>query len=350
MPTACKSIYSLPEYRSPIVGRTRLNLDLNENTGGCSPRVLSKLQSLTALEMASYPQRETGEALVAQFLKLEAESLLLTNGIDEALQLLFSTYLNGEDELLITDPTFSMYSLYGRALGGRVQSVPYETEFEFPTAQMLRAVNKRTRLIVIANPNNPTGTVASQDDLRRIVSFATDAAVVIDEAYFEFHGQSMLPALSEFPNLFVTRTFSKAYGLAGLRLGLVAGSAREISLLRRLTSPFNINSVALHCLREALQDQEFVDNYVHEVKEGREQLYRLCQELDIEYWRGNANFVLVRIGAEVSDFVARMRTRGIAVSDRSGDRGCYGCVRVTIATREQMPLFLKTFRESVLVR
>ena len=345
MPEARKSIHSLPEYRSPIVGRTGLNLDLNENTAGCSPRVLSKLQSLTALEMASYPQRETGEALVAQFLKLEAESLLLTNGIDEALQLLFATYLRDESELLILDPTFAMYSLYGRALGGRIQAVPYETEFEFPAVQLLQAVNKNTRLIVIANPNNPTGTVASQDDLRRIATMATDAAVVIDEAYFEFHGQSMLPTLSEFPNLFVTRTFSKAYGLAGLRLGLVAGSAGEISLLRRLTSPFNINSVALHCLQEALQDCEFVDNYVQQVKEGREQLYQLCRASGLEYWPSEANFVLVRIGTEVGNFVAKMRARGIALSDRSGDRGCSGCVRVTIGTREQMPLFLEAFRE-----
>jgi histidinol-phosphate aminotransferase len=347
MPEARKSIQSLPEYRSPIIGRTHLNLDLNENTGGCSPRVLSKLRSLTAVDVACYPQRETGEALVAGFMKLDPQEILLTNGIDEGLQLLFATYLDGESELLIVDPTFSMYSLYGRATGRLVHAVPYETAFEFPTAPLLQAVNSHTRLIVIANPNNPTGTIASQDDLRRIVSSAPHAGVVIDEAYFEFHGQSMLPQLNEFPNLFITRTFSKAYGLAGLRLGLVAGSASEVSLLRRLTSPFNINSVALFCLHEALQDHEFVHNYVEQIEEGREQIYQLCRELGLTYWPSEANFVLVKIGADSEEFVASMRNRGIALSDRAMDRGCHGCVRVTVGTREEMPLLLKAFRESL---
>src|SRR6266852_6864112 len=239
------SIAGLSPYHSPIVSRAGLSLDLNESMAGCSPRVLARLRSLSAAEVSLYPQREVGERVVANFLGLAPEQVLLTNGMDEALSLLFATYLGSSDkdpgdELLFADPTFVMYPMLGEALGAKVVRLQSGEDLALPVADLLARISPRTRVIAIANPNNPTGLAASRADLLKIAESAPDAAVLIDEAYFEFCGaaltcRTMIPDLALHPNLFVARTFSKAYGLAGLRLGVLTGAADQIDYLRRLS-------------------------------------------------------------------------------------------------------------------
>src|ERR1700689_5459331 len=211
------AVRTLPSYHPPLAGRNGLRLDFNENTVGCSPRVLARLRQLGAEELARYPEREAVEAKVAEMLGVAASELLLTNGVDEAIHLLCETYLEPGDEALIVVPTYSMYRIYMMSAGAQVISVPAGANFAFPVAEVCGRLSPRTRLIAIANPNNPTGSVAPPEDLWRIAGSAPNAAVLIDEAYFEFYGQTMLSAREQFPNLFVARTFSKAYGLAGLR-------------------------------------------------------------------------------------------------------------------------------------
>jgi len=336
----------MARYRSPIANRLRLNLDLNENTAGCSPNVLAKLQSLVAEDLARYPQRELGEQIVADFLEVSPNNVLLTNGIDEALQVICATYLDPQSQLLLADPTFSMYRVYGQATGATVSAVTLGEDFVLPIDNFLRAINERTKLILIANPNNPTGTVVAREDLLHVLRAAENAAVVVDEAYFEFYGETLLGDVAAFPNLFIARTFSKVYGLAGLRLGAIVAAERELDLLRRLTSPFNINGIALACLPAALKDRQFVQNYVEQVKTGREDLYRLCDEFRIRHWRSAANFVLIQIGQRSEQFIEEMRRSGVAISDRGSDAGCKGCVRITIPTQAEMPYFSDAFRKS----
>src|SRR5271165_2027535 len=203
-----ETLTGLSPYRSPIVSRAGLNLDLNESMAGCSPRVLRRLQSLSAADLSRYPQREIGERLVADFLGIAPEQVLLTNGIDEALSLLFASYLGAGDELLFANPTFVMYPLLGQALGAKVVRVRSGEDLTLPVAELLARISPRTRVIAIANPNNPTGLAASRADLLRIVEAAPDAAVLIDEAYFEFGAwalttRTMIPDLAHHPNLFV---------------------------------------------------------------------------------------------------------------------------------------------------
>ena len=348
----CASIAGLSPYRSPIVSRAGLSLDLNESMAGCSPRVLARLCSLSAEEVSLYPQRETGEQLIANFLGVAPEQVLLTNGMDEAISLLFATYLGpgdkgSSDELLFADPTFVMYPMLGEALGAKMVRVRSGEDLEFPVADFLARVSPRTRVIAIANPNNPTGLAATRTDLLKIAEAAPDAAVLIDEAYFEFHGETLIPDLAHYPNLFVARTFSKVYGLAGLRLGVLTGPAEQISYLRRFGLPFNVNSVVLACLEEALADQAFVSAHVAQVKQSREQLAQLFNEMGLRFWPSQTNFVLVRIGAPAKQFVEAMQRRGILVRDSSANPGCEGCVRITVGTPKQMVGVLKEIREVI---
>jgi histidinol-phosphate aminotransferase len=342
-----ESIATLEPYQSPIASREGLSLDLNENLAGCSPRVLARLRTLGTADIARYPQREIGERLVANFLGVSPEAVLLTNGVDETLCLLFSTYLSAGSELLFSDPTFVMYPIFGQAFGAQMVRVPAAKNFAFPTAEILGRVSPRTQLIAIANPNNPTGTVAAPADLVRIVEAAPDAAVLIDEAYFEFHGETLLAELSRHQNLFIARTFSKAYGLAGLRLGALLGPPEQIGFIRSFCSPFNVNAVALACLEEALADQDFAAEYVAQVKQGREQIAKLCEELRLEHWPSFANFVLVRVGKNASEFVEGMQSRGIFVRDLSASPGCGGCVRITVPTMEQTDRVLETMSQTL---
>jgi len=183
--------------------------------------------------------------------------------------------------------------------------------------------------------------------LLKIAEAAPDAAVLIDEAYYEFCGETLIPDLTRHPNLFVARTFSKAYGLAGLRLGVLTGAAEQTGYLRRFSLPFNVNSAALACLEEALTDQEFVSQHVAQVKQGRERLSRLFDDLGLRYWPSQTNFVLVQVGAKVKTFVDSMQRRGILVRDSSANPGCDGCVRITVGTPGQMDVALQGIREAI---
>src|SRR5580658_9189139 len=307
---------TLPSYHPPLAGRDGLPLDFNENTVGCSPRVLERLRELGPELLASYPEREPVEAKVADMLGIAAQELLLTNGVDEAIHLLCSTYLEAGDEALIVVPTYSMYRIYMMAAGARMISVPAGKDFIFPGDDVCARITPRTRLIAIANPNNPTGTVVPQEELRRIIGSAPDAAVLVDEAYFEFYGHSMLAARKEFRNLFVARTFSKAYGLAGLRIGLLAGDTEQMRAVRRVSSPYNVNAVALACLPEALADQTYIQQYVSEIRHSRAQLENVLRSSGIRFWPSQANFVLAQVGVTPNAsaaFVENMRSRGILV-------------------------------------
>ena len=342
------AVSAIPTYHPPLAGREGLRLDFNENTVGCSARVLDRLRSLTAEDLARYPERQPIESAVANFLGVSDAELLLTNGVDEAIHLLCQTYLATGDEALIVVPTYSMYRIYMSAAGAQVVSIPAGPEFNFPLDAVRVGITDRTRLIAIANPNNPTGTFTSPEQLLEIARSAPSAAILIDEAYFEFCRKTLLPRRRECPNIFITRTFSKAYGLAGLRIGVLIGDAEQMPSLRRVCSPYNVNAVALACLPEALADQNYIQQYVTETLQSRARLENLLATRGVKFWPSQANFVLARVGSTKSDsqaFVEQMRRRGILVRDRSSDHACEGCVRFTLGTAEHTNRLLAALDE-----
>ena len=341
---AREAVKKLHAYRPPLAGRQGLRLDFNESTIGCSPRVLAQLRSLDAETLARYPEREPLESEVGDFLGLDAAQVLLTNGVDEAIHLLCSTYLEPGDEAIIIVPTFAMYAIFAQAEGARLVQVLSGENFAFPLEEVLSRISQRTRLIAVANPNNPTGVAVACDILLQLARAAPQAAVLVDEAYFEFHQETMLDHTARPSNLFVARTFSKAYGLAGLRLGILAGDAGQMAMVRRSASPYNVNAVALAVLPEALRDQEYVKNYVAEVQHGRGVLERELRTLGLEYWSSRANFVLVRVGPAHAEFIQALRTRGILVRDRNSDPGCEGCVRLTVGSGKDVRTLIDALR------
>jgi histidinol-phosphate aminotransferase len=340
------AVQGLHAHRPPLA-REGLRLDFNESTIGCSPRVLARLRSLDAEALACYPEREPVEAEVADFLGLDAAQVLLTNGVDEAIHLLCSTYLEPGDEAIIVVPTFAMYAIFAQAEGARVIPVPAGENFAFPLENLLARIGERTRLIAVANPNNPTGSAIACEVLLQVARAAPRAAVLVDEAYFEFHGETILNLPESPANLFVARTFSKAYGLAGLRIGILVGHTEQMAMVRRVVSPYNVNAVALAVLPEALRDQEYVARYAAEVQRGRGILEQELETLGLHYWPSRANFVLVRVGPAYADFIQALRERGILVRDRNSDPRCEGCVRLTVGSLEHTQTLIAALRDVV---
>jgi histidinol-phosphate aminotransferase len=322
------------EYHSPLSGPAiDLRLDMNENTTGCSPRVLAKLRSLDEESLAFYPAREPGEKMVADFLGIAGEQVFLTNGADEGIDLLCRAYLNPGSEIIVVTPTFAMYEVFAQTEDARIVRVPTGPDFSFPEQEVIDAISPQTRIVIICNPNNPTGLPVARSSMMRVIEAAPEAAVLLDEAYFDFYSQTMMDQIGRIPNLFIARTFSKAYGLAGLRLGVMAGDKQQISMLRRMASPFNVNVFAMECLAEALADRVHVDAYIAQVKAGREWLQRELEQLNFKCWPSQANFILCRFGDSKKAILEGLRARGIALRDRPD---CAGCVRITIGKPEEM--------------
>lgn len=341
------AVERMSEYHPPLAGRDGLRLDFNENTLAPSPRVAAVLQRISAEGLTKYPEREPAERIAAKHFNLAANCVLLTNGVDEALHLVCETYLEPEDEVIVVTPTFSMYAVYAEATGATVKAIQSDATLQFPSQRVMEAIRPNTRLIMIASPNNPTGAVVGNDVLLKIAAHAPQAALLIDEAYYHFHGETLLSSTATVPNLLVARTFSKAYGLAGLRIGLLAGHADAMKFVRKVSSPYNVNSVALECLPEALADETYIDWYAAQVRASRQELAAALDELGIYHWPSHANFILMKIGAAHAAVVDGMRKREILIRDRSKDPGCDGCIRITAGTREHTQRGIAALRETL---
>jgi histidinol-phosphate aminotransferase len=329
-------VQAMKEYHPPLGNRDAMRLDFNENTIACSPKVKEVLGRISAGALTRYPEREPVERIVAEHLGVAAEQLVLTNGVDEAIHVLFETFLEDGDELLLPVPTYTMYEVYASATDASAVTVQAAEDLQFPFERLLDAITPRTKIVAIANPNSPSGSLAAREQILAIARRAPDAVVLVDEAYFHFFGETVMDLVGSVPNLMVARTFSKAYGLAGLRLGALAGPLELMKWVRRVLSPYSVNSLALACLPPALEDTAYLDWYVGEVLAARAEFEAELDEVRVRRWPSAANFVLVEIGEKHRDFVRLMSAGGVLVRDRSNDPGCDGCVRITIGTREQM--------------
>jgi len=329
-----------------------LRLHLNENTAGCSPKVLDAIRRISPKDVATYPDYEAAVRETASHIGADPDWLVLTNGLDEGLLLAAIGYLtagapdalvalgampvglSGQPEQIVVLPAFEPYIINARALGARTIAVPSEADFAFPLGQVLAAISPNTRLVLINTPHNPSGRPVSEGDIRAVIAGAPHAVVFIDEAYHDFQGVNFLALTREFPNVMVGRTMSKAYGLAGIRIGLVVASPALLAPIRYVMPLFNLNSVAVAALRAAIADPQFLPASVAEARASKALLYDALTQLGLPHWKSETNFVLVNGGERCQDLVAGLRTRGVLVRDRSTEHGCAGCFRITVGPVE----------------
>ena len=345
-PRPREAVLRMAPYSPPTAGRAgKLRLDFNENTVGASPRVIEFLRrTLEAPGLAVYPEYGEAKTALAAFFGVPPEQLLLTNGTDEAIQVIVNTYVDDGDDVLLLRPSYAMYRFYAEVADAAIREIDYRPDdLSFPLEELLDAIRPSTRAVLIANPNNPTGTGVYVEGIEKILAKAANAAVLVDEAYFEFSGVTAMPLAGRAPNLFVSRTFSKVYGMAAMRLGCVFSQAANIGYLHKAQSPYSVNMLAAAAATAAIEDKEYIDNYVSEVLAARELLYEGLDKLEIPYYQSQANFVLFRAGTRSIEVRDRLRDMGVLVRDRSYELA--GCVRVTVGTREQVRRFLTALQE-----
>jgi histidinol-phosphate aminotransferase len=331
---------------------TGLRLHLNENTAGCSPAVVAAIRSLTAQDLAIYPDYDRAIATCAARIGVDPESLLLTNGLDEgilaaAMVAFRESTLAAPLEGIVVVPAFDMYAACTDASGGAVVEVPLGRSFEFPLEAVLSSLNARTRLVWLTNPNNPTGRSIHRDAIVRIARAASGAIVFVDEAYVDFGGRTLVndPVLNDLPHVVVGRTFAKAYGLAGIRAGAVLGNRDTIARLRRVVPPYSINACAAAALPAAFSDTTHYEWYVREVGASKALLYGAFDRLGIEHWKSDANFVLARFPGRGVAIAAALAERGVHVRDRSRDPGCADCLRITAGVVDHTRRLLAALEE-----
>lgn len=331
-----KAILDRRTFEPAAEGRAKkLRLDFNENTSGCSPEVIRALAKLSSTQIAMYPEYQRPASRLARYFGVKAGELVLANGGDDALRVFFDAFVDAGSSILICEPTFPMYRYYAEIFGASIRALHYDQQMRFPTELALAALQDRPRVLFIANPNNPTGTLLQAPEIERILQAASHTAVVIDEAYAEFCGVTVVPQINKYPHLFVARTFSKAAGLAALRLGAVIACAESAAILRRALPPFPVNLAALVAAEAAVRDTKAIQRYVRENKRVRGWFEQQLRSLGVKTYPSGGNFLLVDFGASGPELFQQLTRKGILVRERSKDPGP-GFARITIGTQREM--------------
>jgi len=344
MPRPRDAVVRMAPYSPPADGRhDAIRLDFNENTVGCSPAVVEFLKThLTADALSIYPEYSEAKTELAAFFGVAENEMLFTNGTDEAIQVMINTYIDDGDDVLILRPSYAMYRFYAELAGASIREIDFHADLSFPLEPLLDAVRPDTRAILIANPNNPTGTGIDVAGIERILQSAPEAAVLIDEAYFDFSGVTVLPLLARYANLFVSRTFSKVYGMAAMRFGCLFSQSENVRMLHKAQSPYSVNTLAALAARAAIRDTAYVRDYICQVLAAREIIDNGLRDLGIRAHPSQANFILFEAGDRAIEIRDELRRRRVLVRDRSYE--IPGAVRVTVGTRAQAEKFLEELR------
>jgi histidinol-phosphate aminotransferase len=337
-----KAILDRRTYEAPAEGRWgKIRLDFNENTTGCSEVALAALRRLSGKELAMYPEYEEPTKIFARYFGVKPAELVLTNGGDDALRVFFDTFVEPGSHILICEPTFPMYRYYAEIAGARVEALRYTEEMDFPLAEVLHALLKKPRVFFLANPNNPTGTLVDKATIEKILKAASHTAVVLDEAYADFSGVTGVPWIRRYANLFIAKTFSKAAGLAGLRLGAVIARRDSLALVRRALPPFPVNAAALTAGVAAVRERRTIERYIRETKRLREWFAGELKRREVRVFPSAGNFLLADFGDAGPVFFRRLARNGILIRERSKDIGP-GFARIAIGTEKELQGFLAT--------
>ncbi|MEW5758288.1 MAG: histidinol-phosphate transaminase [Candidatus Omnitrophota bacterium] len=326
-----------------------IKLASNENPCGCSKKVIKAIKD-NLLIINRYPDGSCFylKKALAKFLNINENLLLFGNGSDEIIDIIIKTFVSPNEEIITSDITFLEYKISSQANGRIIKTVPLKN-YKYDLEAILNIVNERTKLIFIANPNNPTGTYLNRAEIKDFLKRLNKNIIVIfDEAYFEYIDVKDFPESLEYlnENVIILRTFSKIYGLAGLRVGFCIAKPEFIEVFNRVRQPFNVNVLAQVAACAALEDQGFVKKSRLVVLEGKEYLYCKFKQLNLEYIPSTANFILLKLQSSGKELCDKLLKEGIIIRDMD-QYGLKNFVRVTIGKEKENKIFIKKLKEFI---
>lgn len=325
-----------------------IKIDANE-----SPyNILDDIGELILTKLASqnpnrYPDNEAVDLkkALAEYTKLEEENILCGNGSDELLKIVVDTFVDKGDVVVTHSPSFAMYKIITQIAGGKLVEVQGDASFSINIDEIiLKANENKAKIIFLCTPNNPTGRVIKRDDIIRVLD-NTSAIVVVDEAYYEFYGETLIDKINEYERLIVLRTLSKAFGLAGLRIGYGVASKNTIETISKVKSPYNLNMISQCIGKTVLENREIVSKYIQSVKEERDKMFgEIVTINDIQAIPSKSNFILVKTN-RYENLMKRFKEEKIQVKG-FGIEGILGsCIRLTVGTEDENTKVLSILKE-----
>ncbi len=323
---------------------SHFKLDWNESTVDPSPKVFEALQKHLKCtnSLNWYPPLFANElrAKLSHYVGLPMESILVTNGSDDALELLMNTYLDPGDKVVTAYPTYAHALLFARARGANIVKVVYPDVFKADVEAIISAIDERTKLVYLVNPNNPTGTFFHAEEMERILKAAPRALVLSDEAYYEFCGETMVPLIKKYENLLVTRSFSKAFALAALRIGYLMANPNTVRQLTRIYNPKSVNALAQIAAAATLDDIGHYEKYVREVNAAKKIIEDFCGQWGLPFKSTRANYVMIKT-PRVARVIKELADEGVHVRDRSSIPELRGYFRFNLGNLQQTDEILR---------
>ncbi|MFH0875541.1 MAG: histidinol-phosphate transaminase [archaeon] len=344
-----KNLETIKPYAVDELDRKKyIRLDFMENTAGCSPKVIDAMKKINAKIIGMYPDYSGINNKLARVLGITKKKFILTNGSDEAIRLVIDAIVGEQEEIILIEPTFSMFDFYAKTAGANIVALRFKDNFSFPMEELLSSINAKTKLVILCNPNNPTGTIVDEKDIIDVADRLKEKSggmLLVDEAYYEFSDITVLPYIigcdnrniAPRKNMIITRTFSKAWGLASLRIGLIIADETVIPDIKKIASPFSLNYAAVVALSAALDDKEYVKNYVDYVTTQRNVLEKKAEMLGFNVTPSYANFVLANFSDKADYYANAIMQKGILVKNL--DKKIKGFLRISIGSEEEMTIF-----------
>lgn len=345
-----KHLDTIGAYTPPLDGRDPHKftlLDFNERTVPLSAVVQEALVDyIRAGRLQMYPAYGDIVPVIAGYCRVQPEQLMITNGSDQGIDLIIRSACREGDEAIIPGPGFAMYSQCAKIENLVIHEPSYSREQGFPTAAVLAVISERTRVICIANPNNPSGTVVRREDIIHIAKAAPQACILVDECYYEYFGETVADLVDQLPNLTITRTFSKTWGMPSLRLGYVISCADNIRALLNVRGPYDVNQLAIVAIRAALEHPDYMRDYVREVmQESKPRIEQFLCSNGVDFWPSGANY-LWTFPSSPEQVSRVLMEHAILVRPKADVNGRVG-LRITVGTAEQTDRLLDALREAL---
>lgn len=335
--------------------RTRyVRLDKNEDLCGLPDDLIkTALGHITPDDLSAYPQTYQLHEKLSRYLAIPEESLLITTGSDAAIKNVFEVFISPGDGVVIPDPTYAMYEVYAGLFEAELKKIPYAADLTLSIRDMIAAIDDKTKLVALANPNSPTGTIVSRDEIAGLIRYCAsrDVIVLIDEAYFPFYPHTVIDLIKTCPNLIVTRTFSKAFGLAALRLGYAAAHPDLIRYLHAFRPIYETHGLAVAIGCAVLEHPEYVARNVKETLEGRQYLIDAMTRLGFFVFPSFSNFINVVVGESLRDpLIDHLKHEGILIKAGANTPALVPCVRITVGPKRVMEPVVRAIESFLLKR